>query len=104
MWYFHIILTYYFDQERGDCCLTFFVLPLSCYVNVLWLFLAVPWVSLQCVIVFFHDHTHLLFTKLSTFDYSIPKIRFTQDNYIGSNPYMRLGRNPLSKSDNDSRH
>ena len=30
-------------------------------VNVLWLFLRVPWVSLQCVIVVFPDHTHLLF-------------------------------------------
>ena len=30
-------------------------------VNVLWLFLTVPWVGLQCVIVVFPDHTHLLF-------------------------------------------
>ena len=30
-------------------------------VNVLWLFLTVLWVSLQCVIVAFPDHTHLLF-------------------------------------------
>ena len=30
-------------------------------VNYLWrLFLAVPWVGLQCVIVVFPDHTHLL--------------------------------------------
>ena len=28
-------------------------------VNVLWLFLAVPWVGLQYVIVVFPDHTHL---------------------------------------------
>ena len=27
-------------------------------VNVMWLFLAVPWVDLQCVIVVFPDHTH----------------------------------------------
>ena len=27
----------------------------------LWLFLAVPWVCLQLVIVVFPDHTHLLF-------------------------------------------
>ena len=27
----------------------------------MWLFLAVPWVSLQCVIVVFPDHTHLMF-------------------------------------------
>ena len=25
-----------------------------------WLFLAVPWIGLQCVIVLIHDHTHFL--------------------------------------------
>ena len=30
-------------------------------ISALWLFLAVPWVGLQCVIVVFPDHTHLLF-------------------------------------------
>ena len=30
-------------------------------VNVLWLFLAMPWFGLQCVIVVFPDHTNLLF-------------------------------------------
>ena len=30
-------------------------------VSVLWLFLTVPCVGLQCVIVVFHDHTHLDF-------------------------------------------
>ena len=33
----------------------------GCLVIVVWLFLAVPWVSLQFVIVVFPDHTHLLF-------------------------------------------
>ena len=32
-----------------------------CIVVVVWLFLAVPWASLQFVIVVFPDHTHLLF-------------------------------------------
>ena len=32
-----------------------------CLVIVVWLFLAVPWVCLQFVIVVFSDHTHLLF-------------------------------------------
>ena len=31
-----------------------------CLVVVVWLFLAVPWVCLQFVIVVFPDHTHLL--------------------------------------------
>ena len=33
-------------------------------VNVLWVFLIVLWVGLQCVIVVFSDHTHLLFVCL----------------------------------------
>ena len=32
-------------------------------VNALWLFFKVSWVGLQCVIVVFHDHTHLLFAN-----------------------------------------
>ena len=32
-----------------------------CLVIVVWLFLAVPWVCLQLVIVVFPDHTYLLF-------------------------------------------
>ena len=27
-------------------------------INVMWLFLTVPWVGLQCVIVVFPDHAH----------------------------------------------
>ena len=30
-------------------------------VNALWPFLTEPWVGLQCVIMVFPDHTHLLF-------------------------------------------
>ena len=33
-------------------------------VDVLWLFLAVPWVGLQCIIVVFPDHTHLRFVNI----------------------------------------
>ena len=36
-------------------------LPSWCLVIVMWLFLAVPCVFLQFVIVVFSDHTHLLF-------------------------------------------
>ena len=32
-------------------------------VNVLWLFRTVPWVGLQCVIVVFPNHIHLLFSS-----------------------------------------
>ena len=30
-------------------------------ISVLWFFPTVPWVGLQCVIVIFPDHTHLLY-------------------------------------------
>ena len=33
-------------------------------INVLWLFLAVPWVGLQCLIVVFPDHTHFLLVRI----------------------------------------
>ena len=36
-------------------------LSLWCLVMVVWLFLAVPWVCLQFVIVVFPNHIHLLF-------------------------------------------
>ena len=36
-----------------------------CLVIVVWLFLAVPWVCLQFVIVVLPDHTHLLFLTLA---------------------------------------
>ena len=32
-------------------------------INVLRLFLTVPWVGLQCVIVVFPDHTHYFLTR-----------------------------------------
>ena len=37
-----------------------FSLSSGCLVMVVWLFLAVPWVCLQFVIVVFTDHAHLL--------------------------------------------
>ena len=30
-------------------------------VSVLWLFLTVPWVDLQCAVMVFPDHTHYFF-------------------------------------------
>ena len=32
-------------------------------VNVLWLFITLPWVGLQFVVVVFSDHTNLLLTN-----------------------------------------
>ena len=38
-------------------------------VNVLWLYLTVPWVGLQSVIVVFYEYTHLLFYNESIICY-----------------------------------
>ena len=43
---------------------TLLSLSSCCLVVVVWLFLTVPWVSLQFVIVVFPDHTHLLFLSI----------------------------------------
>ena len=38
----------------------------SVTINTLWLFLTVPWVGLQYVIVVLPDHTHLLFNACAS--------------------------------------
>ena len=45
------------EEEMADC---FAFLPFLCLVtiNVVWFFLTVPWVGLECVIVVFPDHTY----------------------------------------------
>ena len=47
--------------KRNRKLVALLLLSYSCIVavNVLRLFLTVPWVGLQCVIVVFPDHTHL---------------------------------------------
>ena len=53
---FVIILTR--KRELDALLLLFFGCLVT--VNVLWLFLMVPWLGLQCVIVVFPDHIHLM--------------------------------------------
>ena len=48
---FAIILT---ERERE-------LVASLCLPDFMWLFLTVPWVGLQCVIVVYSDQTHLLF-------------------------------------------
>ena len=56
-------------------------------VDVLWLFLKVLWVYLQCVMVVFPDHTHLLFEPsflpksyvlTVIFPYCLPKVNLNE--------------------------
>ena len=46
-------------------------------INVLWLFLMVPWVGLQYVIGVFTDHTHLLFNLIVSKNVIFKVIRST---------------------------
>ena len=58
MKYLVYFLGLHLDVKQRAACFALIVLlmPFDC---VLWFFLTVPWVGLQCVIVVFPDHTHL---------------------------------------------
>ena len=51
-------------------------------VDVRWLFLTVPWVGMQCVIVVFPDHTHINITTSTIFSIHcmIEHVRDTDSN------------------------
>ena len=55
------------------------VLSYRCIVtkNALWLFLMVPWVGLQCVVVVFLGHTYLLFV-ISITQHNFNSTAYTQ--------------------------
>ena len=55
---FTIILT---RKRELVNCFAFIVFGCRVTVNIMWLFLTVPWVGLQFVVVVFPDHTRLLF-------------------------------------------
>ena len=55
------------DRADSDDCFTFLVFLVSCDCFVVFLFLIVPWVGLQCVIVVFSGHIHLLFCLILVF-------------------------------------
>ena len=58
----HSIFAIILKRKRKHVALLLLSYRCTCIVivNVLWFYLTVPWVSLQCVIVVFPDHTHLL--------------------------------------------
>ena len=56
---FAIILT----RKRELFALLLLSVGCQVTVNILWLFLTVPLVGLQCVIMVFPDHTHFLFNS-----------------------------------------
>ena len=55
------------EKEKADC-FAIIVLQMYCYYKCSEALLAVLWVSVQCVIVVFPDHTHLIyFPQKSTY-------------------------------------
>ena len=51
-------------------------------VSVLWLFLTVPWVGLQCVLVVFPDHTHLRFSVSNVLINKKLAVRLLYDTFL----------------------
>ena len=63
MHYFYVHFSFAINLKRKRKRIALLLLSYRCIVtiNVLWLFLTMSWVGLQCVIVVFPDLTHLLF-------------------------------------------
>ena len=60
-------------------------------INVLWLFLIVPWVGLRCVILVFPDHTHLRLEENPSSYRLAAKVLLTCGASFRSNPsFYRL--------------
>ena len=79
--------------KRKPKLVALLLLSYRCIVSIyfLWLFLAVPWVGLQCVILVFPDRNHLFFgaskhNKKHIIQYGIMKRRFgTSKIYLSLN-------------------
>ena len=77
-------------------------------INVLWLFLTVPWLGLQCVIVVFPDPIHLLFDReqvcgcLASLTKELAPLVYFDIKFIGinMNSYNRPVSDSLSKKYN----
>ena len=74
-WYalFYVLSSFAIILRRRRELVALRLLSFGCLVtvNVLWLFLMVPWVGLQFVIVVFSDHTHLNFLFFNNLKYSV---------------------------------
>ena len=60
-----VLFCNHLEEEKKAGCFSSIVLQIIVTINVMWLLLTVSWVGLQCVIVVFPDHTHLLLASLS---------------------------------------
>ena len=81
------------------------VLLLLCYrcivtINFPWLFLTVPWVGLQCLVVVFLDHIHFFIGKKVSLEYApvlydtkIGNLMYVEDLVLLSTYVRRLQQN-----------
>ena len=59
-----LVLQYHLDEEERAGYFTLIIFLESCGY-FLWIFLTVPWVGLQCMIVVFPEHTHFFHTFMN---------------------------------------
>ena len=57
----HFSMHHLDEKEKSVSLMLFSSYRSITTTHVIWLFLTVPWVGLQCATVVFPDHTHLLF-------------------------------------------
>ena len=67
-------------------------------INVLWLFLTVLWVGLQCLIVIFPDHTHLLFVPQRGTTDAIIVVSQMQEKCLAVNKHINMAFLALEKA------
>ena len=99
MHYFVSILVLQSPLKGKRKLVALLVLSYRCIVtilNVLWLFLRVLWVGLQCVIVVFPDHTHLFYATFHLCFQFLPKYLFSGiQNENGYKKYSALCQNQI---------
>ena len=86
--------------KRKNKLVALLLLSFDCIVtiNVLWLFLTVPWVGLQCVIVIFPDHTHLLFVPERGTTDAIIVVWQILENCLAVNKHINMAYLALEKA------
>ena len=68
--YVHSSLAIILKRKRNRVALLLLSYRCIVTINILWLFLTVPWAGLQCVIVVFPDHTCILFNCNTDLDFN----------------------------------
>ena len=70
-------------------------------VFALWLFVTVPWVGLQCVIVVFPYHTHLLFRLIKVSKGAKIRNRYNQAPHLTQDTNGKVTNSKLDTTNGD---